>query len=178
MILLGQALQPSIDSYLSLLFIMAVLVLITGGTGFIGSHVINETLKAGYNVRLTIRKPKQARTVIKRYPEHKSRIETALVPDMSKSEYFKDALKDVDYVFHIASPMPGSGPDVRSDYVDPAVQATEAVLFGAMEFSKIQKVVLMSSILALMPVDAFFSKNATVNGINSLPSHTVYHSVC
>jgi nucleoside-diphosphate-sugar epimerase len=140
------------------------LIFITGGTGFIGSHVIDATLRAGYRVRLGIRKPEQAQTVTNRYPKYALNIETVVIPDMSKPEAFKSAFNSVDFIFHLASPMPGSGSNVRTEYVNPAVQATEAVLNAAMDFPQIKKIVLMSSALALMPVDALFTKEASVKG--------------
>lgn len=140
------------------------LIFITGSTGFIGSHVVNAAVAAGYRVRLSIRKPEQAQKVLSRYPDHLSKIETVLIPDLTKAESFKNALNDVDFVFHLASPMPGSGSDVRKDFVDPAVQSTEAILYAAKEFQKIRKVVIVSSLLALAPVDTLIAKNVSVKG--------------
>lgn len=140
------------------------LVFITGGTGFIGSHVIDVALKAGYRVRLSIRKAEQAEIVTKRYPKYASNIETIVIPDMSKAESVKNAFDEVEYIFHLASPMPGSGTDVRKEFIEPAVQATEAILFAALDFPQIKKIVLMSSALALMPVDSLFKSEASVKG--------------
>lgn len=142
------------------------LVFITGGTGFIGSHVIDVTLKAGYRVRVSIRKPEQAQKVTQRYPNYASNIDTVVIPDLSKSESFKDAFKGVDYIFHLASPMPGSGTDVRKEYVEPAIAATLSLLKAAQEFPQIKKVVVMSSGLSLMPMDALFSDEAAVKGVS------------
>jgi len=140
------------------------LVFITGGTGFIGSHVIDATLRAGYRVLLSIRKPEQAQNVTRRYPEHASKVETVVISDMTKPESFKEVLSNVDFIFHLASPMPGTGTDVRTDYINPAVQTTEAILHAALEFPQIKKVVLDSSALALLPVDALFAKEVSAKG--------------
>jgi len=139
-------------------------IFITGATGFIGAHVTSVALKAGYRVRLGIRKPEQAQTIMKQFPEHAAKIETCLVPDITKSESFKSALAGVDYIFHLASPMPGNGSDVKTDYVNPAVQGTEAILYAAMEFPRIKKVIIDSSALALAPVDALLAKDVSVKG--------------
>ncbi|RDW74786.1 hypothetical protein BP6252_05928 [Coleophoma cylindrospora] len=138
------------------------LVFITGGTGFIGSHVILSTLKSGYRVLLSIRKPEQRDVIIQRYPDYTSMIQTVVIPDMTKAEAFKEALNEVTFIFHLASPMPGSGSDVRRDYIDPAVQATEAVLYAALNFPQIKRVVVMSSALALLPVDAMDGSDVSV----------------
>lgn len=140
------------------------LIFITGSTGFIGSHVVRVAVEAGYRVRLSIRKPEQAQKVLSRYPEYQTKIETVLIPDLTRAESFKSALGNVDYVFHLATPMPGSGSDVRTDYVYPAVQSTEAILYAAADFPQIKKVVVVSSLLALAPVDALIAKNVVVKG--------------
>ncbi|PWY82144.1 NAD(P)-binding protein [Aspergillus heteromorphus CBS 117.55] len=133
-------------------------VFITGSTGFIGTHVVIATLKAGYGVRLSIRKAEQEAGLRERHAEFNDRIETVVVSDMSKRESFKAVLQGVDFIFHLASPMPGSGSDVKKDYIEPAVNATESILYAALDFPQIQKVVIVSSILALTPVTALGSK--------------------
>ncbi|KAF5857379.1 hypothetical protein ETB97_005914 [Aspergillus alliaceus] len=58
--------------------------------------------------------------------------------------------------------MPGKGSDVQRDYIDPAVKGTEAILYAALEFPQIKKVVVVSSALALAPVTALLSKQVSV----------------
>ncbi|KAB8233364.1 uncharacterized protein BDW43DRAFT_311088 [Aspergillus alliaceus] len=79
-----------------------------------------------------------------------------------RQDLFKEALQGVDYVFHLASPMPGKGSDVQRDYIDPAVKGTEAILYAALEFPQIKKVVVVSSVLALAPFTALLSKQVSV----------------
>jgi nucleoside-diphosphate-sugar epimerase len=140
------------------------LIFITGSTGFIGSQVVRVAVAAGYRVRLSIRRPEQTQKVLSRYPEYQSKIETVVIPDLTRAESLKSALENVDFVFHLASPMPGSGSDVRTDFVYPAVQNTEAILQAATEFPQIKKVVIVSSLLALAPVDALIAKSVFVKG--------------
>jgi len=148
-------------------------VFITGSTGFIGSHVTNTALSAGYHVRLSIRKQEQAQKLLKYYPEYESKIETVVVPDITKSESFEIAFNGIDYVFHLASPMPGTGSDVRLDYVDPAVKTTEAVLYAAMTAPSVKKVIIVSSALALAPIDALLVPEVTVKGVTTRNSSTI-----
>lgn len=69
-------------------------VLVTGVNGFIGSHVANEALKAGYRVRGTVRSEDKARTARGLFePKHGNRFEAAVVPDISKEGAFDEALK-------------------------------------------------------------------------------------
>ncbi|KAJ5725285.1 dihydroflavonal-4-reductase [Penicillium malachiteum] len=146
------------------------LVFITGATGFIGSHVVASTLQAGYRVRLSIRKAEQESLVRSRYPEFSNNIEVVVLPDLSKPEAFSENLHGVDYVFHLASPMPGRGNDIHRDYVDPAVNATLAILNAAQAFKQIKKVVIVSSVLALAPANAVISQSVSVKDNTGEPN--------
>ncbi|RAK98763.1 NAD(P)-binding protein [Aspergillus ibericus CBS 121593] len=138
------------------------LVFVTGATGFIGSHVVATTLRAGYRVRLSIRKAEQEAALRELFPGHENEIETCIVPDISQQEFFKEALQGVDYIFHLASPTPGRGDNFQQDYLDPAVRGTEAILYAALKFPQIKKVIVVSSIVALAPVTALVSKDLEV----------------
>ncbi|KAI5202570.1 NAD(P)-binding protein [Aureobasidium subglaciale] len=129
------------------------LVFITGGTGFIGAEVIQQALETGYRVRLSVRKAEQAAFIEKRYPGYASDIETVVIPDISEREPFDIALKDVDYIIHVASPIPGKGTDLKEDYIKPALNGTETILYAALKFPRIKAVVITSSVLALLPLE-------------------------
>ena len=93
------------------------LIFITGASGFIGSHVVAASLKAGYRVRLSIRKAEQEQTLKELFPGFSSKIETVVVPDITSTAAFRSALDDVDYIFHLASPMPGKGSEIGRAHV-------------------------------------------------------------
>jgi nucleoside-diphosphate-sugar epimerase len=146
------------------------LIFITGGTGFIGAEVIYQALEAGYRVRVSVRKSEQQTVVKERYPRYSSDIETVIIPDITKRKPFDTALDGVDYVIHLASPKPGEGVDLK-DYIKPAVGGTEAILFAALKFPKIKTVVVTSSVLGIMAIDAPMVVDDELKGIfNSSPS--------
>jgi len=78
------------------------LLLITGTSGYIGSHVLREAVLAGYPVRVTAR-PGKSEALAKLYD---GKIEVVEIADLAKDDYTK-ALKDVGAVIHVASPIPG-----------------------------------------------------------------------
>lgn len=131
------------------------LVFITGATGFIGAQTTDAVLKAGYRVRLSIRKAEQEIGIKKRHAGFLKDVETTVIPDLTKSESFANALDGVDFVLHVASPMPGKAEDFVQEYQKPAVDGTLALLEAALKFKQIQKVVVVSSILALVPLEAY-----------------------
>ena len=69
--------------------------LVTGATGFVGSHVADKLLEKGYEVRCIARKSSNLRWLENKNIE----IVTASLDDKSSLE---KAVEGVDYVYHIA----------------------------------------------------------------------------
>lgn len=149
------------------------LIFITGATGFIGSHVVGQSLEAGYRVRLSVRKEAQISTLRKLFSEHTANLDFAVIPDFTSPARFNKVLEDVTYVFHLASPMPGKGSDFKTDYLEPAVQGTTALLDAAKEINTIKRIVIVSSLLALIPLDALTTGKFTAKGTPPPPFTTL-----
>lgn len=139
-------------------------VYITGATGFIGSHVVKAALETGYHVRLSIRKQSQIQSLKDLFPSHHANLEFEEIPDITKSDAFRNSFNDVDYIFHLASPMPGKGDDFKTDYVDPAVKGTNAILDAARQSSSVRRVVITSSLLALVPLGQLNATDLRITG--------------
>jgi dihydroflavonol-4-reductase len=77
-----------------------VKVLITGGTGFTGSHTVRALIAAGHEVRLLVRDPAKVRTVF----EPDGFIpDDVVVGDMTDADAVDDALAGCDGVVHVAA---------------------------------------------------------------------------
>lgn len=124
------------------------LIFITGASGFIGSATAVEALKAGYSLRICLRKPsEQLKSVLSKYS---NQVEFVTVPDLTNETAFDGKLNGVDYVLHLASPLVhGTN---KETYFTPAVKATTSVLKAAAKVPSIKKVVVTSSIAALIPL--------------------------
>lgn len=84
-------------------------ILVTGGSGFIGSHCILQLLAAGHQVRTTIRNPKRQDDVLALLREGGAEPGDRLafiVTDLEKDAGWAEAVRGCDYVLHVASPFP------------------------------------------------------------------------
>ncbi|EPE08943.1 nad dependent epimerase dehydratase family protein [Ophiostoma piceae UAMH 11346] len=128
------------------------LLLITGATGFIGTETVYQAVNKGYRTRLAIRRPEQADALKQRFPGHEGQLEFALVPQIDNKDALATALEGVDFIVHVASPMPLNDDDLRTAYIDPAVRGTLAILEAAKGTPSVKRVIITSSILALAPL--------------------------
>lgn len=124
------------------------LIFITGASGFIGSATALAALKRGYRLRVCLRKPSEKlQAVLSDFTQH---VEYVIVPDITDETAFKGKLDGVDFVLHLASPL-SRGTDKESYFI-PAVKGTTALLKEAARVASIKKVVVTSSIAALIPL--------------------------
>lgn len=137
---------------------------ITGATGFIGSHVVKSALAAGTRVRLSVRKEEQIQTLKQLFSAKPGQLDFVIISDISNPEAFEDKLNDVEYVLHLASPMPGKGQDFKSDYLKPAVEGTVSILKAAKASGSVKRVVVTSSVLAVIPLGQMNATDLHIKG--------------
>lgn len=129
------------------------LVLITGATGFLGMHTIQQLLADGYHVRATVRslKNEDKLKLLWSIEGANGRLELVEMGDLDKIDIdsVKPLLEGVGIVLHLASPYVITVNDPQRDLVDPAVNGTVSVLAAAHEVASVKKVVLTSSVAAI-----------------------------
>ncbi|RDB17384.1 hypothetical protein Hypma_001850 [Hypsizygus marmoreus] len=85
---------------------MPELILVTGASGFLGSHILVQLLENGYSVRALLRGPKVAE-LRDRYASYGDRFEAVEISDIA-TDNFSDALKGVDAIIHSGTPVPNT----------------------------------------------------------------------
>jgi nucleoside-diphosphate-sugar epimerase len=126
-------------------------VLVTGGSGFIGSHAILQLLAAGHRIRTTLRSLKReadVRAMLKvggSAPDERLSFTAA---DLGNDAGWPEAVAGCDYVLHIASPFPPGVPKHEDELIVPARDGALRVLRAARD-AGVKRVVLTSSYAAV-----------------------------
>lgn len=126
-------------------------VLLTGITGFLGSHTAIQLLEKGYKVTGTLRDKERVASItalIGRHTRQVSNLAIAAADLMDKSVWM-ELTKHKDYVQHIASPFPRKLPKNENNLILPAKTGTLNILEAAIA-NKVKKVVITSSIAAVV----------------------------
>lgn len=127
------------------------LVLVTGGSGFVGVHCIDQLLRAGYRVRTTVRslsREADVRAMLNEAGTPHQEALTFVAADLNQDAGWADAVAGCRYVHHVASPLPSSVPKHEDELIVPARDGTLRVLRAARD-AGVQRVVLTSSFVAV-----------------------------
>jgi dTDP-L-rhamnose 4-epimerase len=124
---------------------MATRILITGGAGFIGSHLADELLEHGYEVRVMDRLLPQVHGPGSERPAYLHRDVELVQGDIREAEAVRRALRGVDAVFHLAA-MVGVGQSMYQigEYTSVNSLGTSILLEEILE-QRVQRLVVASS---------------------------------
>jgi len=113
---------------------------VTGGSGFIGSHLIRKLIASDWQVRALARSQPSADIV--------ARLGAEVVPgDVFDREVLQRAMKDCDVVFHVAG-VYDFRKEKRGEYIPVNVHGTEMVLRAAWQ-AGVPRIVHTSSVVVL-----------------------------
>lgn len=127
------------------------LVFVTGGSGFLAGHCILKLLRAGYDVRATLRTParearlREALRIVGVDAGERLQIVAA---DLMRDEGWDEAAGGCAYGLHLASPLVTGPPRDEDELIRPALQGTMRVLRAARR-AGVRRVVLTSSLAAI-----------------------------
>lgn len=127
------------------------LVLVTGGSGFIGAHCIIQLLQKGYKVRTTVRslsRESEVRAMVREGGVEAGENLSFVAADLTKDEGWPQAVAGCAYVLHVASPFPPAAPKHEDELIIPARDGALRVLKAARD-AGVKRVVLTSSFAAI-----------------------------
>jgi len=108
------------------------LVLVTGGSGFIGVHCIVQLLEAGYRVRTSLRslaRADEVRAMVVEGGADAAGVEFVEL-DLQRDDGWLEAATGATYVLHVASPFPPTQPKDPDELIVPYVRMPEDVVPG------------------------------------------------
>ena len=124
-------------------------VLVTGASGFIAEHCIIELLKNGYSVKGSLRtmnREQEVRDAVKTETDD-TKLEFCKL-DLLDDDGWEEAMRDCDYLMHVASPFVIEDPKDENELIKPAKEGTLRALNAAKK-AGIKRVVLTSSVAAV-----------------------------
>jgi nucleoside-diphosphate-sugar epimerase len=132
-------------------------VLVTGGTGFVGSHSVKAILDAGHDLRLLVRSPRRLASALE--PLGVGGVEH-VVGDATDAEPVRRAMDGCDAVVHAAAIFSYDARAARAMQRVNA-RATEVVL-GASRDAGLNPIVHVSSYVALLPPGGVLDRDSPV----------------
>jgi len=126
-------------------------ILVTGGSGFIGSHSILQLLAADHRVRTTVRSLKRegdVRAMLKQGGADTDDRLSFIAADLENDAGWPQAVAGCEYVLHVASPFPQTVPKHEDELIVPAREGALRVLRVSRD-AKVKRVVLTSSFAAI-----------------------------
>ncbi|ALE05706.1 epimerase [Arthrobacter sp. ERGS1:01] len=126
-------------------------VVVTGGSGFIAGHCILQLLDAGYEVRTTVRslaKEASVRAVLADAGLADGVRLGFVAADLTRDDGWSEAVADIDFVLHVASPVQPGHIDDEDELIVPAREGALRVLRAARD-ADVKRVVLTSAFHAV-----------------------------
>lgn len=134
-------------------------VFVSGATGFIALHIVNDLLKAGYTVIGSGRSQEKNDGLLKKF-NNNPKLSMEIVEDIAApnafDEVFKKHGKEIKIVLHTASPFHFKTTNFEKDLLTPAVNGTKSILEAIKKYAAdtVEKVIVTSSTAALVtPTD-------------------------
>jgi nucleoside-diphosphate-sugar epimerase len=122
-------------------------ILVTGGSGFVGGHVILQLLGGGHTVRTTVRsldREKNVRAALRGAGVEAGDRLSFFAAELERDEGWAAAAEGCDYVIHVASPLPRAEPKSEEEVIAPARDGALRVIRAARD-AGVKRVVLTSS---------------------------------
>jgi nucleoside-diphosphate-sugar epimerase len=133
---------------------MVARVLLTGGNGFVGAHILEQLLAKNFHVRSVVRSQAKADQVRADHPNAGNKLDFFIVPNITSAGAFDEAVKSTppfDTIIHTASPFLFRAANDNLDFLRPAILGTTELLKATKAFApEVKRVIVTSSFAAVI----------------------------
>ncbi|KAJ5110571.1 hypothetical protein N7532_001106 [Penicillium argentinense] len=136
-------------------------VLVTGATGFIGAHVVDNLLAKGLKVRGSTRSAAKGEEMKAARPQYASRLDFVVVEDFTQIGVFDSVMEGIDAVIHVASPFFYDTTNNEQELIIPAINGVKSILTASAKAGTVKRIVLTSSFASIVDVDSTPSPDFT-----------------
>jgi len=150
-------------------------VLVAGGSGFIGAHILEQLLAKGHSVVTTVRSKEKAQKILYAYKDDANLLEVAIVPEIAREDAFDEVIKTpgIEVVIHPASPCHLNFTDPKKELIDPAVLGTTNILRAIKrDAPQVRRVIITSSVAAIFntrdPVSTLTEQSWNPNDLSNI----------
>ena len=128
--------------------------LVTNATGYIGLHVVEQLLKAGYFVRGAVKSLSDEKNLIylKNFFKYDTQQMELVDADLLDPHSWKSAVESIDFIIHSGTPFPIDRFSNYDDLIQCVIEGTLNVLNAAVN-SNVKRVVIESCGLAIVGFD-------------------------
>ncbi|KAK3689168.1 hypothetical protein B0T22DRAFT_490681 [Podospora appendiculata] len=139
-------------------------VLLTGGNGFVGSHILRQLLDRGFSVCCTIRTQAKGEKILNDFATQQSQIDVTIVPNIVEPEAYDAVFRDssFDTVFHTASPftyVSGATAETNNlQFLEPAIKGTLNLLHAVKNHAPtVKRIIWTGSCASVVDYDCLVS---------------------
>ncbi|MBN2668464.1 MAG: NAD-dependent epimerase/dehydratase family protein [Bacteroidales bacterium] len=127
-------------------------ILVTGASGYLAGWICKKLLEQGYTVHAAIRNPEDVSKTqtLNKIAQNSSGQIRWFKSDLLVESSYLETMEGCELVFHTASPFINKVKNPQRDLIDPAVKGTSNVLRSANASASVKRVVLTSSVAAVM----------------------------
>lgn len=121
----------------------------------VGFKIMAQLLETGFCVRAAVRDKLEFDRVSSLPPvsRYHSQLTSVVVLDTTEPGVYDNAVQDVEYIIHVASPLAGiTGVCPRSSVFQFAVRGSVGLLESAINASRIRRIVITASILSIASI--------------------------